>query len=188
MMRRIPVFATAIVLLAVAVMIWLGVWQLHRLQWKEALLARYAAAKHATDEIEWTEQGVGEDLLYRRARLNCATVTGRSSIAGRNAGDRPGMAQTATCKLAGGGTALVVLGWSAQPNAGLNWQGGEVRGVIAPGPRLIADPPLAGLEASARPDPSEIPNNHLSYAMQWFFFAATALVIYGIALVRRLRG
>ncbi|HNJ47416.1 MAG TPA: SURF1 family protein, partial [Novosphingobium sp.] len=32
----------------------------------------------------------------------------------------------------------------------------------------------------------DIPNNHLSYAVQWFLFAATALVIYGLALRKRL--
>jgi len=31
------------------------------------------------------------------------------------------------------------------------------------------------------------PNNHLSYAIQWFFFAATALVIYVLALRKRWR-
>jgi len=66
-----------------------------------------------------------------------------------------------------------------------------VAGVIGPGAgeevRLIASPPLAGLEASAMPDPGELPNNHLSYAVQWFLFALTALVIYGIALRARLR-
>jgi surfeit locus 1 family protein len=61
-------------------------------------------------------------------------------------------------------------------------------GVIAPGPRLVADPPLAGLDANAMPDPSEIPNNHFAYAVQWFLFAATALVIYVLAVRRRMRG
>jgi cytochrome oxidase assembly protein ShyY1 len=61
-------------------------------------------------------------------------------------------------------------------------------GVVAPGPRLVADPPLAGLAANARPDPSDIPNNHLSYAVQWFLFAVTALVIYLLALRKRLAG
>jgi surfeit locus 1 family protein len=65
-----------------------------------------------------------------------------------------------------------------------------VTGVISPGgpagARLVADPPLAGLEANAKPDPSNIPNNHLAYAVQWFFFALTALVIYALALRKRL--
>ena len=56
--------------------------------------------------------------------------------------------------------------------------------MIAPGPRLVADPPVAGLQANAVPDPSDLPNNHLSYAGQWFLFAATALVIYVLAVRR----
>ncbi len=32
-----------------------------------------------------------------------------------------------------------------------------------------------------------MPNNHLSYAVQWFSFAATALIIYALALRRRRR-
>ena len=68
------------------------------------------------------------------------------------------------------------------------WSGGAVTGVIAPGPRLVADPPLAGLQANARPDPSDLPNNHLSYAVQWFLFAGVALVIYVLAVRKRLAG
>ena len=45
---------------------------------------------------------------------------------------------------------------------------------------------MAGLAPNARPDPGEIPNNHWSYAIQWFLFALVALVIYGIALRKRL--
>ena len=37
----------------------------------------------------------------------------------------------------------------------------------------------------AAPDPRDLPNNHLAYAGQWFFFALTALVIYILALRRR---
>jgi len=78
-----------------------------------------------------------------------------------------------------------VLGWSRLPTAAGGWSGGEVHGVIAPGPRLVASPPLAGLDANAVPDPADIPNNHFAYAIQWFVFAATALVIYALALRKR---
>jgi surfeit locus 1 family protein len=60
-----------------------------------------------------------------------------------------------------------------------------VRGVIAPGGVLQAAQPVAGLAPLAPPDPSDLPNNHLAYAGQWFFFALTALVIYVLALRRR---
>jgi len=184
-MRRIPVLATIIVLAAAALMAGLGFWQLRRLHQKEALLAHYAAAKGNSTVVEWTSTGVGEDLLYRRARLTCAAAGARSSIAGRNASGQSGVAQTVQCTLPGGGTARVVLGWSLEPLVAASWKGGAVTGIIAPGPRLVADPPLEGLEANAIPDPAELPNNHFSYAIQWFLFAGTALVIYVLALKRR---
>jgi surfeit locus 1 family protein len=43
-----------------------------------------------------------------------------------------------------------------------------------------------GLEPSASPSIATIPNNHRSYALQWFSFAAIALVIYGLAVWKRL--
>ena len=46
-MKRIPVVPTVIVLMAVAIMIGLGVWQLQRKSLKESLLARYAAGDRA---------------------------------------------------------------------------------------------------------------------------------------------
>ncbi|NBO00626.1 MAG: hypothetical protein EBV21_04095 [Betaproteobacteria bacterium] len=35
---------------------------------------------------------------------------------------------------------------------------------------------------------SDLPNNHLSYAVQWFLFAFVALVIYALAVRKRLAG
>lgn len=183
-MRRVPIVPTLVVLCAVAIMISLGMWQLRRLHEKEALIAHYRAARSQPAQIEWTSRGITADLFYRRARLNCRTVTARSSIAGENLKGEPGVAQTARCLLPDGGQALVVLGWSQEPNAGV-WSGGKVSGIIAPGPRLVAVPPLAGLSANAIPDPADLPNNHLSYAVQWFLFALTAIVIYVLALRRR---
>ena len=185
-MRRFPWFATLVVLAAIAVMVRLGFWQLDRLHQKEALLARYAAAQGLSAEVAWpADAGAAEQSLYRRARVDCLAASSPSVIAGQNAQGTPGMAHVVQCRLAGGGQARVVLGWSREPSVPV-WNGGTVTGWIAPGPRLVADPPLAGLVANARPDPSNIPNNHLSYAVQWFLFAATALVIYAIALWKRL--
>jgi surfeit locus 1 family protein len=50
---------------------------------------------------------------------------------------------------------------------------------------LIATPPLAGLDANAPPDVESVPNNHLAYGVQWFFFAGVATVIYLLAVRRR---
>jgi cytochrome oxidase assembly protein ShyY1 len=185
MIRRLPVIATLVVLAAVAVMLRLGFWQLERKAEKESLIARHVATQGLSAEVPWPAAAQAEQALYRRARLVCAEVMGRTAIAGLNVAGESGQAQVADCRLADGRTARVVLGWSRNP-APPAWSGGEVTGWIAPGPRLVADPPLAGLAANARPDPRDIPNNHLSYAVQWFLFAASALVIYGLALRKRL--
>lgn len=188
-MRRLPLFATLLVLAAIATMIALGFWQLDRRAQKAEMLASYRAAQVSDAEVPWPREGEGTDALYRRSRVSCARVVSHSGIAGRNAAGDAGVAQVADCVFADGTAGRVVLGWSREPlaEAGARWQGGELRGIIAPGPRLVADPPVAGLEANAIPDPSQIPNNHLSYAIQWFLFAGVALVIYALALVKRQR-
>jgi cytochrome oxidase assembly protein ShyY1 len=186
MTRRIPVIPTLLVLAAVGLMVWLGFWQISRLHQKEALLARYAAARGNEEDVPFPVTAeAAQPLLYRHSRVICASVADRGSMAGRNANDEAGLAQYVECVLPDGARAKVVLGWSREPLAGQTWSGGEVRGIVAPGPRLVADPPQAGLQANERPDPADIPNNHLSYAVQWFLFAATALVIYIVALRRR---
>ncbi len=186
MTSRIPVIPTLLVLIGVGVMIRLGFWQLDRLHQKEALLARYGAAQAMNAEVPYLPATPDiEAQLYRRAGANCVNVRAISARAGHDAHGRTGWAHVARCVLQVGGEGDVVIGWSQSPQSPV-WTGGMVHGAIAPGPRLIADPPLAGLAANARPDPNDIPNNHLSYAVQWFLFAATALVIYGLALRKRL--
>ncbi len=185
MIRRIPIVPTLVVAAAVAMMIALGVWQLGRAQWKEGLLASYRQAEHISAETPWPHNDqAAEAALYRRSRFTCDQVLERRTTAGTSAEGRKGLSHIARCSLSGGGEAEVALGWSydlAEPD----WVGGEVTGIVAPGPRLVAAPPQAGLQSLAPPDPGDLPNNHLSYAGQWFFFALTAAVIYVLALRKR---
>jgi surfeit locus 1 family protein len=190
MMRRLPLIATALVLAAVATMVALGIWQLDRKAEKEALLADYAEARTLSAEAQWPSDPVqAQRAYYRRATVRCDKVGSILPMAGTSAEGEAGIAHVASCTLADGTSARVVLGWSRDP-APRQWQGGEASGIIAPGgdagPRLVAAPPLAGLAASAAPDPGEIPNNHLFYAVQWFLFAGVALAIYALALRKRL--
>ena len=189
--RRIPVIATALVLIAAATMIALGLWQLRRLAWKESLIAKYAASERYSAQVPFPRDAAArQDAMYRFSSFDCARVVSLSEHSGRSAAGQRGWAHVATCAVAGGGSAEAVLGWSRDP-VPVAWTGGEVRGFIGPGRaaplRVVAVPPLAGLAAMAHPDPRDIPNNHFAYAIQWFLFAGTALVIYAIALRRRLR-
>lgn len=183
-----PALPTLIVLAAVGTMIALGFWQLGRKVEKEHLLARYVRAQTMDAEVNWprsTSEIPG--ALYRHSTVTCDKVESVSSVAGQSTDGRAGWAHVARCRLPGDGEASVALGWSDRP-ASPGWSGGEVRGVIGSagnGIRLVAMPPEAGLAQLAAPDPSNIPNNHLSYAIQWFAFAATALVIYALALRKR---
>ncbi len=186
MIRRLPLIPTVLVLAAVATMIALGIWQLGRGAEKAHLLSAYRAAAHNEALVPFPQsEGQARDLLYRRSVLECEGASDVSAIAGRSASGQSGWAITARCGGAAG--PLVVLGWSQQPVAPV-WRGGAVTGVVASGPRLVADPPLAGLEPNAKPDPSELPDNHFGYAMQWFIFAAAAAVVYLLALRKRLSG
>ena len=193
MIRRLPILPTLIVLLAVGIMIRLGFWQLDRRAEKEALLARYAASQAMNAEAAWDGgQASGRSLLFRRARIACIRTEPRAPMAGHNAQGETGWARQLGCTTPDGNRLDIVTGWAQQPDGpdATPWAGGALRGWIAPGSgetvRLIADPPLAGLQPNAAPDPANIPNNHLAYAVQWFLFAAVALVIYALALRKRL--
>jgi len=176
---------TLLVAGAASAMIALGFWQIDRLHQKERMLREYHSA--LADPRIWSLGGMVRPPPYSKVRLNCSRVVGRSAKSGRNAQGEAGWAQLARCGLAGQGWADVVLGWSRSP-AGPEWNGGEVRGIALARTthfEVIADPPLAGLAANRQPDPADIPNNHLSYAIQWFLFALTAVVIYAAALSKR---
>ncbi len=182
--RQVPIFPTVVVLAAVATMVALGFWQLRRADWKEGMIARYEQALTMSSEVSWPPdpaQYVAAE--FRRTSLTCDSVNAIRGTAGRSASDTLGWSQIASCDTADG-TIEVALGWSQRPDPPV-WSGGAVQGLIVPagdGVRLIAMPPVAGLQPLASPDPKDLPNNHLAYAGQWFFFALTALVIYVLAL------
>ena len=202
-MRRVPIVSTIVVAIAVALMVWLGVWQIHRLHWKEALLARYAANQHLPDIA--LPIGVSDDqLLFRHATAFCLKPVSWSTEAGRDRTGNVGWRQIAHCATGAEGPGfLVQLGISKDPEAHPAWRGGKVSGFISHGPdhrplialalgkgttpplMLVADTPPPELAPNAGPDLSAIPNNHFAYAVQWFLFALVALVIYILALRKR---
>lgn len=182
MIRNLPIIPTVVVVAAAATMVWLGFWQLGRADEKAALIASYEAAGDTAAEFPFA--GTGEDVLFRRSSVDCSQITGRDPVAGTAANGAKGWAMRVECKT-GDASVLVDLGFTRDLDA-FAWEGGLVEGVIAPGPRLVADPAAGGLYPLAKPNPSDLPNNHLSYAGQWFFFALTALVIYFLAIRGRL--
>ncbi|MBB6123300.1 SURF1 family protein [Sphingobium subterraneum] len=206
MIRRLPVLPTIIVLLAVAAMIGLGLWQLQRRDQKDAAIATLSA-NLTRPPTSFPRMGpVSGDVLFRRSSFHCLRVTGWQTQAGRTADGQSGFAYIAQCATgAEGPGAFVLLGIGNRPDMKLRWTGGTVSGWITQepdhrsliarlvGPHVVLRPMLiaaqgqGGLTASAPPKVDDVPNNHLAYAVQWFLFAAVALGVYGIAVWRRLQ-
>jgi surfeit locus 1 family protein len=193
MIRRLPILPTIIVLAAVAVMIGLGIWQLRRAEWKERLIAQFEQAQKLPP-ITWPTTPLRTEQLplFRHATGVCLRPVGKRAVAGRNQAGESGYAIIVDCLTGAEGPGMSVeVGWSKDPTAAVNWSGGPVSGVVAPDQRsvmrLVAATPPPGLQRSAPPSTEAISNNHRLYALQWFSFAAIALLIYAFAVRKRLK-
>lgn len=201
---RLPLLPTLIVAAAVLVMIGLGIWQLDRRGEKEAMLAR-AAANPTRPAISFPQLGpVDRDILFRPSSVNCLRVAGWRTEAGRAADGSTGYRFIAECATgAEGPGALVAVGVAKRPDLKPAWGGGQVAGWITEEPdhrpllarlggrpmplrpMLIARAAPEGFKSSSPPSAADVPNNHLAYAVQWFFFAGVAVAIYLLALRKR---
>ncbi len=188
MRGRLPLLPTLLVLAAAGAMIWLGVWQLHRMAWKKGLLAEYSAAA-GKPPVAFPQNPTDQTLLFRRSEAFCLQPVGWRASAGRNRAAQPGWRHVADCRTGTEGPGFAVdMGWS-QASSAPAWTGGKVGGIIGPDHdgqvMLVSETPAPGLQPSEPPSLDDIPNNHFAYAIQWFIFAALAVGIYGVALWRR---
>jgi len=189
--KRLPILPTLIVAAAVVTMIGLGVWQLSRAQWKDSLLARYEENRHLPPvAFPKSPTHANERLLFRRTIGECLQTVSWSARSGRNRADESGWRHIALCRNGAGRPDIAVdFGWSNSGDAPPDYRAGTITGTIGPDRDhillLVSDRPAPGLQASALPSFDDIPNNHRAYAMQWFFFAAVAALIYFLALRRR---
>ena len=196
MSRRLPIIPTLIVALSVLTMIGLGIWQLQRADQKKELLARYAAAQ-GLPPIAYPTLPLAEELpLFRHATGNCLRPVGKREVAGENAAGETGYAHIVDCATGAEGPGMSVeVGWSKNPNAQVDWNGGPVSGVIVPDRRsrlrLVAATAPPGLEPSKVPDvraaSAVSPAGHYGYAATWFGLALVALIIYALAISKRRR-
>jgi len=205
-MRRLPILATIIVGLAIALMIGLGVWQLGRMHQKEAAIAAFRANMTLPETAYPVRNPANERYLFRILSASCVPVVNWQVIGGRTRDGQSGWRHIAACATGAEGPGLLVdMGVSKLPDAKVAWTGGPVRGRATQEPdahsfitrlagnapplrlMIVSDTAAPGLSPSAAPDPSSVPNNHLSYAVQWFIFAGIALLIYALALRKRWR-
>lgn len=200
MTRRQLIIPTILVLLLVGVLIRLGFWQLDRAHQRDRQLALHTQNADLPP-IAFPSNPVGDQLVYRRAHGFCLTPTSYQTLGAGGAGFR----LLAACRTGAEGPGLTVqLGTTRDPRQAVKWAGGPVSGYVdyAPDERpltarllqrqprtllLVASPPLAGLGANPAPAADAEGNSSWSYAVQWFLFAAVALVIYAVAVSARLR-
>lgn len=203
-MRRLPILPTLVVALAVAAMIALGVWQLGRARWKDALLASYQAGEKAPPLYGLPADLPLDAVAFRRSHVLCRITTPPIQLGGVNRAGKTGFRNIVGCALIDGREIMADIGWNAidakpvPPAIGRRIEAGGLlipdevlaRRVLGERPGatpllLVLDSAVPGLGPSVPPSIDNIPNNHRSYAVQWFLFAGVALAIYLLALRKR---
>ena len=200
-MTRLPLISTLVVAAAVATMIALGIWQLDRAEQKDRLLAEYAAnAQLPALDLDPLLDGESDlpPLAFRRVLVTCRADRAEPRIRGGSSREgQSGWYYFVPCRPGASGLAgrlRVNAGWSRLPNDSLRLSlNGLVAGTLGSVPDEADEPvtitaarPVPPLAPAVPPRLEDVPNNHLFYVFQWFFFAAAALVIYALALRRRL--
>ena len=205
-LRRWPLVPTLLVALAVLIMIALGVWQLQRKGEKEALIALYERNRAMSATVAYPAlPPVPDAMMFRKSSVICLEPVRWLQRSGAAREGDSGIRMIADCRTGAEGPGALVDMGIADDFTPPAWTGGAVQGTIVPGPEqpslierltgravparpmLVADTPAPGLRASAVPSGADLPNNHLAYAVQWFLFAIIAVVIYILALRRRLQ-
>lgn len=204
---RLPIGATLLTLVMVPVLIALGMWQLDRREWKHALIAQLSQAEHLPPVAprEFFDALAGtKSVQFRRATVDCrpGRVSPYDLKGGTSADGEGGYLVLVACRdparrYASGPDLVVVAGWTLRPDAiktielDTSFDGTIIEhpyGTAAGRPQfmLIPKTAVAPLVPSRTPVPDDLPDSHLSYALQWFAFAVTLVVIYAI-YVRRWR-
>jgi len=232
---RFPVGLTLATLVALAILIGLGVWQVQRLHWKEGLLARIhalQAAPPAPLAPVLARAAAGADVDFTRVRADCPDIeTGAFVRLWAVPDARSGYRIITACRLAAPPYASILVdrGFVTQEDAARMIPGvrlpGPITGVLRHGDRpnaftpanqpaqdlwysrdipamaravgatapapvflMLEAPAPRGVGPTPLPLPSDIPNNHLQYAVTWFGLAAALAGVYLASLWRRRQG
>jgi surfeit locus 1 family protein len=225
----------ALSLLALALLVGLGVWQVQRLQWKNDLVARIIEQGKAEPlslaEVE-ARMTAGEDVEFLRAKATGRFVHDRELFVFTTLDGEMGWKVVTPLKTDDGGAVLVDRGFvpydlkssaarpESQPAGKVSVTGvvrphssarapfvpdndvdanvwhwwalpamAEAAGVESARPFILQAEQRPGDAAWPRasvPDPADIPNRHLGYALTWFGLAAVLVVVGTLYLRRRL--
>ena len=233
---RLHLFPLIAVCLGVAILLALGVWQVQRLEWKQALLARIAALQTAPPEpldvvlnrLGRPGQPAEGEVDFVRVQTTCPTlqqtptlklyaildgVLGdrlitacplrsgryRSLLVDRGFVDRDRLGDVRPGPSLDGPVVGVLRrpetsSWLSLPNAPAEWHTRDLPAMAAalhapaPAPVTLMLERPAPTASGPRPAavPTNIPNNHLGYALTWFGLAAGLVGVY-VGKLRRPR-
>ena len=114
--RLRPLLAPAVAtLLMFSFLVGLGLWQLHRLAWKEALISNIEAHIHAPPQpvpspAEWAALNP-KDYEYRRVTARGTFDNAKETLVFRPSEDGPGYLVMTPLTQEGGGTLIINRGW-----------------------------------------------------------------------------
>jgi surfeit locus 1 family protein len=218
-------------LAGLAILIWLGVWQLQRMTWKETLL-RHIAALPSEPARPLAQALAGNDTDFVRVAFDCPDLMSRPRLRLYGLQDgRTGYRLMTACPVSAPGAASVLVDLGFKPDEPCLQDkpaapfSGRLVGILRhPDPKTFVTPPndpgqnlwyardlpamAAALHMGAPanafvalergppfpgPDcqpqrftpPSDLPNNHLAYAITWFGLAAALVGVYVAMLLRR---
>ncbi|HEY8574177.1 SURF1 family protein [Phenylobacterium sp.] len=111
--RRFPVVLTLVTLVALAILVGLGSWQLQRLAWKRELLARLEALEKAPPVpliYLMDELARGEDVEFRRVKVTCPGLSKAPylELYGLHEG-QAGSRLISACDVEGGGQGTILV-------------------------------------------------------------------------------
>jgi surfeit locus 1 family protein len=170
--RRFPIGLTIAVGVSLIILLGLGGWQLQRLSWKEALLARVSALQAApatSGEAALERMAAGADLDFTRVRLTCPGLASAPflelfSVREGKAGSR----LISACRVAGGGYQSILV------------DRGFVRDDVSARPRVnvsdLAPVEIVGVLRAPEPGNRFSPPNDVA-GNRWYVRDTTAMAL-----------
>jgi surfeit locus 1 family protein len=205
-----PWGATVLTAIMLPVLLALGFWQLERRVWKAEVINQLVANEAAAPDALPDAISAGD--VFTRVTFGCRWQGRPLLLPGSGPDGKAGERLYQLCQPeAGGAPVLVDLGFVALGASAEGRPAGPLIGALRQWPkstfverisgaRRVGPDSMTGdrdffvqLEAPREPGAPEpaplraadLPNNHLSYAIQWFSFAAILMGIFLISVVRR---
>lgn len=156
--RRRPAWLGAVLTLAgVAILVWLGTWQMRRLAWKEDLLARIEALQAAPPR--GLAEALAGDPDFVRARIDCPGLETAPTLSLYTLRDgRPGRRLIAACPVEAPGAGSILVDRGFVP---------EEAPAPGPGRAVLPEPAVGVLRRPEGPNFATPPNDPAAGLWHW---------------------